>query len=81
MRYVASRAWLAEVASAVAASTASIRTANDSYRLNLQRISAAEGLPIELLQAIRARSDALDAYNKAVSNYNRAQFRLLHALG
>ena len=56
-------------------------SASESYRLNLARIQAAEGLPIELLQAIRARSAALDAYTKAVTDYNRAQFQLLRALG
>ena len=32
-------------------------------------------LPIELLQAIRARLEALNAYAEAVANHNRAQWR------
>ena len=61
--------------------TGSIKAASESYRLNLERIREGEGLPIELLQAIRARADAQDAYTLAVANYNRAQFRLLKTLG
>jgi outer membrane protein TolC len=63
------------------ATTGSIQAANESYQLNFQRIRQGEGLPIELLQAIRARTDAQDAYTQAVTNYNRSQFRLLRALG
>jgi outer membrane protein TolC len=59
----------------------SISAAQDSYQFNLQRIRNAEGLPIELLQAIRARAAARNAYTTAVANYNRAQFRLLRAIG
>ena len=61
--------------------TQSIDAAEVSYRLNLQRIRQGEGLPIELLQAIRARTDAQDAYTRTVTNYNGSQFRLLRALG
>jgi outer membrane protein TolC len=55
--------------------------AEASYRRNLQRVRADEGLPIELLQAITARADSLSDRTSAVSNYNRAQQRLLHATG
>ena len=58
-----------------------VTAASESYRLNLRRITEREGLPIELLQAIRARVGALDAYTKTVANYNRAQYRLLRSLG
>lgn len=52
-----------------------------SYQRNLQRVRAGEGLPIELLQAITARNHSLRDRTAAVSNYNRAQLRLLHATG
>ena len=55
--------------------------AGQSYELNLDRIRDAVGLPLELDQAIRARTDAQNALTSAISNYNRAQYRLLHALG
>ena len=58
-----------------------IVTAHESYQLNEQRIRASEGLPIELLQSISALADARDAYTEAVANYNRAQYRLMRALG
>lgn len=55
--------------------------ARRSYESNLDRIRDAVGLPIELLQAVRARTDAQLAYSEAISDYNRAQYRLLHSLG
>jgi hypothetical protein len=39
------------------------------------------GLPLELVQAIKARTDAKNAYTEAISNYNRSQYRLMHAMG
>ncbi len=59
----------------------SIVAAQASYQLNEQRIRASEGLPIELLQSISALADARNAYTAAVANYNRAQYRLMRALG
>lgn len=59
----------------------SLQTAKSSYQRNYQRMRQAEGLPIELLQAIRARTQARDAYTSSVSKYNQAQFRLLRAIG
>ncbi len=58
-----------------------IATAQKSFELNLQRIRAHEGLPIELLQSIAALADARDAYTEAVASYNRAQYRLMRAMG
>lgn len=55
--------------------------AESSYRRNLQRIRADEGLPIELLQAIQAKAAGLRERTIAVSQYNRAQLRLLYATG
>ena len=48
---------------------------------NFDRVRASEGLPIELIQAIRARTQALNDYTRAVADYNRSQFRLLRAIG
>ena len=58
-----------------------IAAANKSYTANLARIREAEGLPIELLQAIRARGEAQNTYSKCMSEFNRAQYRLLRAVG
>jgi len=58
-----------------------ITAAEQSYRLNEQRIRESEGLPIELLQSISALAEARTAYTEAVGNYNRAQYHLLRALG
>ncbi|MCH8924479.1 MAG: TolC family protein, partial [Planctomycetes bacterium] len=58
-----------------------IAAAKKSYDANLARIREAEGLPIELLQAIRARNEAQDTYSKSLSEFNRAQHRLLRAIG
>ncbi len=55
--------------------------AESSYRRNLQRVRAGEGLPIELLQAINARATGLRDRTAAVAHYNRAQIELLYATG
>lgn len=53
----------------------------DSYRLNLQRIEHAQGLPIEVLQSIQALLQARREYLRSVVDYNAAQFTLQRALG
>jgi len=58
-----------------------IAAAEQSYRLNEQRIRESEGLPIELLQSISALAEARIAYTEIVANYNRSQYQLLRALG
>jgi len=55
--------------------------AEKSYALNLQRIENAQGLPIEVLQAIQALAAARRAYLNAVVDYNVAQFELCRATG
>ena len=65
----------------IRAATAAVAAAARSYDLNEKRIRQGEGHPLELLQAIRARGEAQDNYTAAVANYNRAQYRLLRALG
>lgn len=58
-----------------------IQAAQDSYDRNLARIREAQGLPLEVLQSLRALEDARLAYLQAVINYNQAQFQLQWALG
>ena len=58
----------------------------ESLRLNLVNIRRGAGLPgatrpIEVLQPIQALAQARTDYLDAVLAYNRAQFRLFHALG
>jgi hypothetical protein len=38
-------------------------------------------MPLELIQAIRARMQARNNYTDAIAGFNRAQFRLLRAVG
>jgi outer membrane protein TolC len=57
-----------------------------SLRLNLDSMRRGAGLPgatrpIEVLQPIQALAQARTDYLNAVLDYNRAQFRLYHALG
>ncbi len=52
-----------------------------SIRLSFERIRGGEGRPLELLDSIRSLSDVLEAYGQAVTEYERAEVRLLFALG
>ncbi len=52
-----------------------------SLRLNFDRIRGAEGRPLEVLDSIRGLNDLLEAYYQAMTDYERARFRLLIALG
>ena len=65
----------------IAIAESAISTAQDSYQRNLSRIRDAQGLPLEVLQSIRALEEARRAYLQAVVQYNEAQFRLQWALG
>ncbi|WP_417386195.1 TolC family protein [Gimesia sp.] len=58
-----------------------IKAAEESYQRNLSRIRDGQGLPIEVLQSVRALESARRAYLTAVVQYNQAQFRLQWALG
>jgi outer membrane protein TolC len=53
----------------------------EGIRLNFLRLSREEARPLELLDAIRSLSDLLDAYVTDITDYERARFRLLVALG
>ena len=65
----------------IAVSEGAIKSAEDSYRRNLERIRNAQGLPIEVLQSIQALDQARREYLRSVVEYNQAQFRLHRALG
>ena len=52
-----------------------------SLVLNFERIRAEEGRPLEAVDSIRGLADSLEAYAQAVTGYERAQLRLLLALG
>ena len=52
-----------------------------SLRLNFDRVRGGEGRPLELLDSIRGLSDTLEGYGQAITEYERARFRLLIALG
>jgi outer membrane protein TolC len=52
-----------------------------SLRLNLERIRGGEGRPLEALDSVRGLSDSLEAYGQAITDLERARFRLLSALG
>lgn len=65
----------------IAVAEEGITSARQSYERNLARIRDAQGLPIEVLQAIQALDAARREYLRAVVDYNQAQFRLQRALG
>jgi outer membrane protein TolC len=53
-----------------------------AIRLNFDRIRNVPGTrPLEVLDSVRSLSDLLDAYAQAITEYERARFRLLVALG
>jgi outer membrane protein TolC len=52
-----------------------------SVRLNFLRVLGGGGLPLEVLDSIRSLNDLLDAYSTAMTDFERARFRLLIALG
>lgn len=58
-----------------------IESASQSYDRNLGRIKQAQGLPIEMLQAIQALNAARREYLRVVIDYNAAQFTLYRAIG
>lgn len=58
-----------------------IESAKNSHERNLNRIRDGQGLPLEVLQSVRALEESQQAYLKAVVDHNEAQFRLQWALG
>jgi outer membrane protein TolC len=79
---VASAAWQSQRRrERIAVAEKAIITAERSYTRNVDRIRHQNGLPIEVLQSIRALETAQLTYLSAVSEYNEAQYRLQWALG
>ncbi|HPM82147.1 MAG TPA: TolC family protein [Candidatus Anammoximicrobium sp.] len=60
---------------------AGIPAAEESFRLNWERIKNAQGLPIEVLQSIQSLALVRREYLNAVTDYNVAQFQLWWATG
>lgn len=58
-----------------------IPAAEESFRLNWERIKNAQGLPIEVLQSIQSLALVRREYLNAVTDYNVAQFQLWWATG
>ena len=58
-----------------------VELSQDSHRKNVARIRGLEGLPLEALNALQALTSSREDYIAAVIRYNRAQVRLLHAIG
>lgn len=58
-----------------------IQAAEESFRLNSERIQNAQGLPIEVLQSIQSLAVLRREYLNAVVDYNIAQFQLWWAAG
>lgn len=58
-----------------------IQSAENSYEQNLNRIRNGEGIPLEVLQSVRALEEARRAYLNALVDYNAAQIHLQWALG
>jgi outer membrane protein TolC len=65
----------------MAVTQTSIQSAQSSYDRNLSRIREGEGLPIEVLQSVKALEASRRAYLDAVIAYNEAQVQLQWALG
>lgn len=58
-----------------------VKSAEESYKKNQQRIRNAQGLPLEVLQSIQALDASKREKLNAKAAYNRAQFELQRALG
>jgi outer membrane protein TolC len=58
-----------------------VRSAADAVKLNLEGIRGGVLRPVEIQQAIGALAGARRQYFDAISDYNRAQFTLLRAIG
>ena len=65
----------------ISAAEESVSAAQDSFRRNWERIQNGQGLPIEVLQAIQALTNAQREYVRSIADHNAAQFALHRALG
>ena len=53
----------------------------DWFEIISENFMVDSGRPLEVLDSIRSLSDLLDAYGQSCTDYERARFRLLVALG
>ena len=58
-----------------------VELSDESHRKNVARIRGLEGLPLEALNALQTLTSSREDYIAAIIRYNRAQVRLLHAIG
>ncbi|MBT6497319.1 MAG: TolC family protein, partial [Planctomycetaceae bacterium] len=58
-----------------------VELSRESHRKNIARIRGLEGLPLEALNALQTLTRSREDYIAAITRYNRAQVRLLHAIG
>lgn len=65
----------------IAVAREAITVAHASYDKNIERITNAQGLPLEALQSIQALSQSQREYLRALVDYNQGQFALHRALG
>ncbi len=65
----------------VEAARRQVRTAEEGYRLDLERSKNIQGRPIEVLNSVNLLSAARQELIRAAVGYNQAQFQLLAALG
>jgi outer membrane protein TolC len=65
----------------ISISEEAVKSAKSSYELNYERMKGLLGQPLELLQSIQALDQARREYLRAVSDFDRAQFRLYRDLG
>jgi outer membrane protein TolC len=65
----------------IATAESGFRSAQQSFDRNFERIRAAQGLPIEVLQAIQSLDTSQRELVDATVDFNVAQFQLQRALG
>ena len=58
-----------------------VNSARKSYELNSERIYENNGLPLEVLQSIKALAETESLYLSVATKYNMAQLRLISATG
>jgi outer membrane protein TolC len=78
---VESRAQVRSRKAQIENSKTAIKLAKQAYLRDRQRINEGQGLPLEVLQSIRALDRARREYLNSVATFNTAQFRLHHAIG
>jgi len=78
---VTARTQIQSRASRIEIARAGIPTAEQSFRLNWDRIQNAQGLPIEVLQSIQSLAVLRREYLSATVDYNVAQLQLWWATG